>query len=142
MATQHAASASRRAHSTTVSSSRPSASSLAPKPPCSIHPSAIISDKAVITGTHPVTIGPGCIIHPFAKITSAFAPVQIGPNCIISERTTIGLTGSAAREDAIVVIEENTTIETAAVVEAMRIGSNSIVEISARVGPRANVGKV
>lgn len=141
MATNSSATSRRQPSSTAVSSR--TKDSLAPKPPCSIHPSAIISDKAIITGTHPVTIGEGCVIHPFAKITSAVAPVRIGNNSIIAERTTVGLIAeSSASEDAAVTIEENVSIESGAVVEAVRIGTGSVVEVNARLGPRATVGKV
>ncbi|KAF1351072.1 trimeric LpxA-like protein [Delphinella strobiligena] len=137
-------------NSSTTSRRQPSSSavpsrtkdSLAPKPPCSIHPSAIISDKAIITGTHPVTIGEGCVVHPFAKITSAVAPVRIGNNSIIAERTTVGLIAeSSASEDAAVTLEDNVSIESGAVVEAVRVGTGSVVEVNARLGPRATVGK-
>lgn len=90
-----------------------------------------------------MTIGEGCIIHPFAKITSAIAPVQIGSNCIIAERCSVGLiTGSANHDGAAVTLEDHVSVETGAVVEAMRVGTGSVVEINARLGPRAVVGKV
>ncbi|TKA23432.1 hypothetical protein B0A54_17817, partial [Friedmanniomyces endolithicus] len=40
----------------------------ASKPPCTIHPSAIIADKAQITGSHTVEIGENAVIHPWARI--------------------------------------------------------------------------
>lgn len=120
-----------------------SAASQAPKPPCSIHPSAIISDKAIITGTHPVTIGEGCVIHPFAKITSAIAPVRLGNNCIVAERSVVGLVSESSNyEGAAVTLEDNVSIETGAVVEAASIGAGTVVEVSARVSSRTVVGKV
>ncbi|KAL1297315.1 hypothetical protein AAFC00_004866 [Neodothiora populina] len=135
------ATTSRRQQPTSGTSSRPTAAAL-PKPPCTIHPSATVSDKAIITGSHPVTIDEGCVIHPFAKITSTIAPVRIGKHCIIAERTSTGLsTESAASENSVVVIEDNVSIESGAVVEAARVGAGSVVEVNARLGPRAVVGK-
>lgn len=132
-----------RSRPTAISaSSRASAAQLA-KPPCTIHPSTVISDKAIITGTFPVVIAENCIIHPFAKISSTAAPVHIGRNCIIAERATVGLSsGGTLQEDTAVVLEDNVSIENGAIVEAKRVGSGSVVEVNAIVGSRAVIGKV
>lgn len=90
-----------------------------------------------------VTIGEGSVVHPYAKISSAVGPVQIGKNCILAEGSTVGLVnGAHAREGTPVVLEDNTSIGTGAIVEAMRVGVCSTVGVSARLGPRANVGQV
>ncbi|KAI4789568.1 hypothetical protein E4T44_13077 [Aureobasidium sp. EXF-8845] len=47
---------------------RQASAAAGPKPPCSIHPSAIISDKAVIIGTHPVSIGENVELFVLEKI--------------------------------------------------------------------------
>lgn len=84
------------------------------------------------------------MIHPFAKITSAVAPVQIRANCIVAERSSVGLTSeiSGSAEGVAVTIEDNVSIETGAVVEATLVGAGSVVEVNARISPRAVVGKV
>ncbi|KAK4906240.1 hypothetical protein LTR28_000636, partial [Elasticomyces elasticus] len=56
-------------------SSRPPAPA---KPPCTIHPSAVISDRAILTGTHPISIAENTVLHPYARIDSTNGPVELG----------------------------------------------------------------
>ena len=114
-----------------------------PKPPCSIHPSAIISDKTIIVGTHPVSIGENVVLHPYAKISSNTGPVHIGKNCIVAERATIGLSDNPGTfAGTPVELEDSVSIESGSVVQATRVGSGSIVEVNAILGPGVMVGKV
>lgn len=117
--------------------------SLLPRPPCTIHPSAIISDKAIISGTYPVTIGENTVVHPYAKLSTANAPVVIGAHCIIAERASVGL-GSRSGEglDFVVTVEDGVSIETGASVAGKRVGESSVVEVNGEVGAGAVVGKV
>ncbi|KAJ9618718.1 hypothetical protein H2203_008922 [Taxawa tesnikishii (nom. ined.)] len=116
--------------------------SLLPRPPCTIHPSAIISDKAIISGTYPVTIGENTVVHPYAKLSTANAPVVIGAHCIIAERASVGL-GSRSGEglDFVVTVEDGVSIETGASVAGKRVGESSVVEVNGEVGAGAVVGK-
>lgn len=114
-----------------------------PKPPCSIHPSAIISDKAVIVGTHPVSIGENVVLHPFSKITSNTGAVRIGNSCIVAERATVGLSDSPGTfAGTTVELEEGVSVETGAVVQAERVGTGSVVDVNSNLGPGVVVGKV
>lgn len=114
-----------------------------PRPPCSIHPSAIISDKAVIVGTHPITIGENVVLHPFAKITSNTGAVRIGRNCVISDRATVGLSDSPGTfAGTTVELEDSVSVESGSIIQAERIGSGSIIEASSTIGPGVVVGKV
>ncbi|KAK6006087.1 hypothetical protein QM012_006497 [Aureobasidium pullulans] len=113
-----------------------------PKPPCSIHPSAIISDKAVIVGTHPVTIGENVVLHPFAKITSNTGAVRIGKNCVIAERATVGLSDSPGTfAGTTVELEEGVSVDSGSIVQAEKIGSGSTIEANSTIGPGVVVGK-
>jgi NDP-sugar pyrophosphorylase family protein len=114
-----------------------------PKPPCSIHPSAIISDKAVIVGTHPVSIGENVVLHPFAKIVSNTGAVRIGKNCVVGDRATVGLSDSpGAFAGTTVELEESVSVESGSVVQAEKIGAGSTVEANSTLGPGVVVGKV
>ncbi|TIA04824.1 trimeric LpxA-like protein [Aureobasidium pullulans] len=113
-----------------------------PKPPCSIHPSAIISDKAVITGTHPVSIGENVVLHPFAKITSNTGAVRIGKNCIVGDRATVGLSDSPGTfAGTTVELEESVSVESGSVIQAEKVGTGSVVEANTTLGPGVVVGK-
>lgn len=111
---------------------------LAPKPPCTIHSLAVISEKAQITGSHPVEIGENTVIHPYAKIRSDRGSVKIGKNCTVCEKAVIGITGG----EGTVVIGDGVNIETGAQVEAAVVGDGTTIEVRAIVGNGAVLGKV
>ena len=124
-----------------MSSARPQASAPLPtRPPTSIHATAIISDKAQLTGTHPISIGANTVIHPFAKIDSTFGEVSIGEGCIVSERVVIGV-ASAGTETG-VVVGDFVSIETGAVVETERLGRGSVVCVMGVLGRGCRIGEV
>lgn len=141
-----ASSSSRRQAVANTTSSRTSAPAVAaPRPPCTIHTSAIVSDKATIVGTQAVSIAESSVIHPFAKIDSTALRVQVGRNCIIAERAVVGSADQilvAGADDACVELEDYVSIETGATVSARRIGRGSVVEVNAVVGFGAELGKV
>jgi len=113
------------------------------KPPCQIDNKAIISDKAILVGSHTIIIGANTVIHPYAKLDSTWAPVTVGQNVIISERTVIGV-GEANKDKypSGVTIEDSVSIETGAVVEATKIGKGSIVGIQSIIKVAVSVGEV
>lgn len=114
-----------------------------PKPPCSIHPSAIISDKAMIVGTHPVSIGENVVLHPFAKIVSNTGAVRVGKNCVIGDRATVGLSDSPGSfAGTTVELEESVSVESGSIVQAERVGTGSTIEANSTLGPGVVVGKV
>jgi dynactin-6 len=83
------------------------------------------------------------VVHPRTKLISTFAPISIGSNCIISERSSIGFQSRPA-EDEIegVVIENGVIVEVGAVVEAKKIGEGCVIEVNAKIGKGAVIGKV
>jgi dynactin-6 len=82
-------------------------------------------------------------VHPRAKLNSSYAPIKIGSNCIISERSSVGLQSATSEDQSEgVVIENGVIIEAGASVEARTIREGSVVEINARVGKGAVIGKV
>lgn len=70
-----------------------------PRAPVKADPSATIADTAVFQGTHPITIGPGTVIHPRARLYSYEGPITIGDGCIISEKAVIGAAPESASKE-------------------------------------------
>lgn len=121
---------------------RMSTAPAAPKPPTSLAPSIAISDAASLIGSKLITIGGDTIIHPRAKLISTHAPVTVGSACILSERSTVGLQAPSPSQPEGVTLEDFVVLEVGAVVEAKRVGEGSIIDINAKVGRGAVVGKV
>ncbi|KAI5196745.1 hypothetical protein E4T38_08334 [Aureobasidium subglaciale] len=114
-----------------------------PKPPCTIHPSAIISDKAVIVGTHPISIGENVVLHPFAKITSNTGAVRIGKNCVVGDRATVGLSDSpGSYAGTTVELEDGVSVESGSTVQAEKVGAGSTIEANSTLGPGVVIGMV
>lgn len=108
------------------------------KPPCKIHPAAVISDKAQITGSHTVELCEDSVLHPHCKIKAEHGIVYIGKGTIICEATMIGVAGGEGN----VIIGDGVTIEAGAVVEAKSIGDGTVIEAKAKIGKGAVIGKV
>ncbi|KAI9825446.1 MAG: hypothetical protein M1832_001176 [Thelocarpon impressellum] len=131
-----------------MASKRASLLPAGPKPPCTIHPTAIIADTAVLSGTFPVTIGANAVLHPRAKLLSTYGPVSVGAWCVIGERCVVGLSSPPSASKDIggkvgeegVVVEDATTLEPGAVVEAKRVGQGSVIDVRARLNPGSSVG--
>jgi dynactin-6 len=114
----------------------------APKPPTSLSPTVTISDAASLTGIQLIKIGDGSVIHPRAKLISAYGPVTIGNTSIISERASIGLLAASENQHEGVMIGDGVVIEVGAVVQARKVGSGCLIEINAKIGRGAVIGKV
>ncbi|QIW99461.1 hypothetical protein AMS68_004979 [Peltaster fructicola] len=108
------------------------------KPPCKIHATATISDRAIITGTHQVEIGENSVLHPYAKIRAEGGRVIIGAYCTIAEAAVVG---TSEEHEGDVVINDYVVIDSGAQVEAASVGYSSEVGIQAVVGHEAIIGK-
>ncbi|KAF3050325.1 hypothetical protein E8E11_003866 [Didymella keratinophila] len=131
-------------------------SSLLPRPSSiAIDPSALIAQHAQLTGSYPITIGPGAVLHPHARVNSTGSVVMLGEGVVVCERARVGIadpspaggeeerrrtSGSVVRTDC-VVLGRNVVVETGAVVEGSDVGEGSCVEAGAVVGRGAVVGK-
>jgi dynactin 6 len=125
------------------SSKRVSTAPAAPKPPTSIASTCVVPDLASLAGTKPISIRDHTVIHPRAKLTSVYGPVTIGSTCIIGERSIIGLQSpSDASQPDGVVLKDYVVVEVGAVVEAKSVGEGTVIEINAKVGKGAVIGKV
>ncbi|KAF2724813.1 trimeric LpxA-like protein [Polychaeton citri CBS 116435] len=112
------------------------------KPPTSIHPSAVVAEKAQLVGTHNIEIGENTILHPYVKIRAEGGPVKIGRDVTISETAVVGLPADRTTgEEDEVEIEEGASIESGAEVMARCIGAHSIIEVKASIGKGAMIGK-
>jgi dynactin-6 len=122
-------------------SKRQSTAPAAPKPPTSLSSSVTISDHTSLTGTNLITVRSDSVLHPRSKIIATNGPVSIGSCCIISERSSIGLQ-SASTSQTGVTLEDYVVVEVGAEVEAKSIGEGSLIEVKAKVGKGAVIGKV
>jgi dynactin-6 len=126
-----------------MSSKRASTMPAPPKPPTSLASSLIIAEHASLTGTHLITLGSNTVVHPRARFNSTHAPITVGSNCIICERSSIGFQSeAAANERQGILIENGVVIEVGAVVEARMVGEGTIIEVQAKIGKGAVLGKV
>jgi dynactin-6 len=125
------------------SSKRPSTTPAAPKPPTQLSSTLTIADNTQLTGTHLISLGSNTVIHPRTKLNSPFAPITIGNTCIICERSQIGYQSAPSEgEREGVVIENGVMVEVGAVVEAKRVGEGCVIEMNAKIGKGAVLGKV
>lgn len=115
--------------------------SLAAKPPCKIDPTAIISDKAILVGSHPISIGANTVLHPFAKLDSTHSPLTIEDYCIVCERATVGHV-NPANGDSAITIRSHVNIETGSTVEAVEIGKGCHIGAYAIVESDSKLGQV
>lgn len=125
--------AARRAPSTTT------AAISAAKPPCTIHSTAIISDRAQLIGTYQVTIGENVVIHPYARIRAESGPVTIGALCTVSENAIVGLPPGVPSSE--VVLERAVAVDSGAEVCAKSVGEGTEIGIGAKVGDGCVVGR-
>ena len=119
---------------------------IALKPPTSLSSTCVVSDTASLSGTHLITILGNAIIHPRAKIVAIYGPVTIGEGCVVCERGSVGLLTEEDEDKVIatkgVSLEKNVTVEAAAIVEARRVGEGTTIELAAKLGKGAVIGKV
>ncbi|KAM3416709.1 hypothetical protein BST61_g8300 [Cercospora zeina] len=107
------------------------------RPPCKIHPSAVISEKAQITGTHTVELCEDSVLHPHSKIRAEHGIVYIGKRTIICGATTVGVIEGEGN----VIVGDGVTIEAGAMVEAKSVGDGTVIEAKAKIGKGAVIGK-
>jgi dynactin-6 len=131
-------------------SKRVSTVPVAPKPPTTIDPSAIVANHATLTGVFPITVGANAVLHPYSKVVSVAGPVQIGEGAVIWEQAVVGISGDGAGdedEDAdlggkFVMLERNCIVESGARIAAKLVGEGTIIEAFAIVGEGCVIGKV
>lgn len=127
----------------TSSHHRSATSTAAPlvRPRCTIHPTAIIGEKAQLIGPHNIDLGENVIIQPHAQIRAEHGNVSIGRNSTVAERAVVGVEKGGDEEGGDVIIGANVSIEGSAVVEAFSIGDGSVVEVKSKVRKGAVLGK-
>ena len=64
---------------------------------------------------------------------------MIGKNCSISENAVVGVAGD---EEGDVIIGDEVNIEAGAIVQAKSVGDGTMIEVGAKIGKGAVVGKV
>lgn len=107
-------------------------------PPCTIHPTAVVADKALIFGTFPVHIAEHAVLHSYCRIRAEGGSVTIGPYCTIAESAIIGLPAGQAGD---VVLDSWVNVESGAEVQAKHVGEVTEVGIKAKIGAGTTVGR-
>lgn len=135
-------------HGSMSSSSRAAATANPPlaTPTITIDPTANVSDKASLTGTHAITIGLRAIIHPFARLDSSAGPIDIGEAVNVWEKAVVGappvdksVKEQVGRETT---IAAHASIHPHAIVYAFsNIGAHTDVEVGASIGTGAVLGE-
>lgn len=110
------------------------------RPPCDLHPTVIIADKAVLSGTFCIKVGEGSVIHPYAKLAAEHGQIVIGKNCTIAEGVSI--ISSEQNNNGQVLIEDGVRIEAGTQVAAASIGEGSEIGPQAAIDARVIIGKV
>ena len=129
--------------------------------PLKLDPSAFLSPKATVIGSHTITVLKRAIVHPFATLDSTLGPIEIGEGSIVWEFATLGVSrppevekmrlnpdedqasGASVNEIVTTTIGRDVAVEAHAVIEAhATLGNNCLVEAGSRVGSRAIVGEV
>ncbi|KAI1766930.1 trimeric LpxA-like protein [Hypoxylon sp. FL1150] len=117
-----------------------------PKAPVNFSSSIIISDSALLAGTHTINISSESVVHPRARLDSSNGRITIGRRCIVHERTSIGAASadpkpSESRDG--VVLSDYATVEVGAVIESggTMIGEGCLIGVGCKIGKGAKLGK-
>ncbi|KAK5987738.1 Dynactin subunit 6-like protein [Cladobotryum mycophilum] len=116
-----------------------------PKPLVNFSSSLVISENAILLGTHSITIQAESIVHPRSRFESNLGSILIGRRCIIHERCHIGATPED-RQNASpggVTLGDYVLVEVGSVIEAggTEIGEGSVIQVGSRIGSGAKIGK-
>lgn len=117
-----------------------------PKPPVNFSSSLVISDNAILQGTHSITIQSETVVHPRSRFESNEGSVLVGRRCIIHERAHIGarVQDMAKARSGGVTLGDYVQIEVGAVIECggTEIGEGTVIQVGSRIGCGAKIGKV
>ena len=86
-----------------------------------------------------IEIGENTVIHPHAKIKAEHGNMFIGKGCNVSEKAVIGISDNNGEID--IAIGDGVSIESGAAIEARKIGDHCTIEVNAKVGRGAVLGK-
>lgn len=117
-----------------------------PKPPVNFSSSLVISDNAILQGTHSITIQAETVVHPRCRFQSNQGSILLGRRCIIHERAHIG--APAEDEENMgsggVAIGDYVQVEVGAIVESggTEIGEGTLVQVGSTIGSGSKIGKV
>ncbi|GAO13366.1 uncharacterized protein UV8b_00654 [Ustilaginoidea virens] len=116
-----------------------------PKPPVDFSPSVVLSDNAILQGTHSIIIQSETVVHPRARIESSLGSVLIGRRCVLHERSHIGAHPaelSCIRPGG-VVLGDYVIVEVGTVIEAgdTEVGEGTTLQVGCSIGCGAKIGK-
>ncbi|TQV94932.1 Trimeric LpxA-like protein [Cordyceps javanica] len=117
-----------------------------PKPPVNFSSSLIISDNAILQGTHSITMQAETVIHPRCRFESNDGSVLIGRRCIIHERAHIGARPENPETAGAggVAVGDYVQIEVGSIIESggTEIGEGCLVQIGSKIGSGTKIGSV
>ena len=118
-----------------------------PKPPVKFSSSIAVADSALLTGTHSIVISSESVVHPRAKLNSAYGRIIVGRRCILDERCLLGASSLEPVEDDTrdgVVLGDYVTVEVGAIIESGEtvIGDGCVLGAGSQVKKGAQLGKV
>lgn len=125
-----------------------------PRAPVRFSSSLIISDSAILTGIHTITLRTESLVHPRARLESSTGPIDVGKRCIIQERTHVGAIPRTpgpvpAKNDTAsggdgVLLKDYSVVEAGSVIEAggTVIGEGTRVGVGSRIERGAIIGDV
>jgi len=112
----------------TVAAGAPTHAASAPTYPfLHLSPGCVVVQEALVTGSYPIRLGAGTLVHPRARLDSTRGPLTVGANCILEEGALLSATG----EEGITLGDWN-LIRVAATVEG-NIGHANVVECRAHI---------
>ncbi|KAF1734104.1 hypothetical protein CRV24_005639 [Beauveria bassiana] len=115
-----------------------------PKPPVNFSSSLIISDNAILQGTHSITMQAETVIHPRCRFESNDGSVLIGRRCIIHERAHIGARPENPETAGAggVSVGDYVQIEVGSIIESggTEVGEGSLIQVGSKIGSGTKIG--
>mmetsp|Transcript_57122 Transcript_57122/g.128402 ORF Transcript_57122/g.128402 Transcript_57122/m.128402 type:complete len:233 (+) Transcript_57122:2-700(+) len=114
----------------TAAAARPALKAEKDKGPLSVHPSAIVTAEAKVSGPGGVTIGEGSVVHPACTIYAKVGPIQIGSNNIFEEQVMI----VNASVEPLVIGNYNTFEVGSKMLDTGTVGDLNVFECKSKLG--------
>lgn len=117
-----------------------------PKPPVNFSSSLIISENAILQGTHSITMQAETVVHPRCRFESNEGSILVGRRCIIHERAHIGARpeNPATAATGGVAVGDYVQIEVGTIIESggTEVGEGTLILVGSKIGSGAKIGKV
>ncbi|KAI1064791.1 hypothetical protein LB507_000739 [Fusarium sp. FIESC RH6] len=116
-----------------------------PRPPVAFSSSLIISNDAILQGTHSITMQTETVIHPLSKFESNYGSILIGRRCLVYERAHLGARPADldTAKPGTISLGDYVTIEAGSTIESgpTEIGEGTVIHSGSTIGSGAKIGK-